>query len=100
MAPLTGENLDALLQVDEGHIEAEDIAAEAGDVGETVAGVGDGEDPVHDQRPPSSKLVAVGHQEGVSGLQAYPTHESEIIGPPRCDDIVNGIIEDSNRSCA
>ena len=65
MAPLTGENLNALLQVDEGHVEAKDIAAEAGDVGETVAGVGDGKDPVHDQRPPSSKSVAVGRQECV-----------------------------------
>lgn len=32
----------------------------------------------------------------VIGLQAYPTHESEIIGPPGRDDIVDGIVEDGN----
>lgn len=53
MAPLTGEDLNGFLQVDEGDVEAKDVAAEAGDVGEAVAGVSDGEDPVHDQRPPS-----------------------------------------------
>ena len=47
LAPLTGQDLDAFLEVDEGDVEAEDVAAEACDVGESVAGVGDGEYPVH-----------------------------------------------------
>lgn len=40
------EDLDALLEVDEGHVEAEDVAGEARDVAEPVARVRDGEDPV------------------------------------------------------
>ena len=64
MAPLTGEDLDTFLKVDKGDVKAEDVAAEAGDVGESIAGVGDSKDPVHDQRPPSLKSAAGGLQEG------------------------------------
>lgn len=45
------EDLDALLQVDKGDVEAEDVAGEAGHVAQPVARVGDGEDPVEDERP-------------------------------------------------
>jgi hypothetical protein len=45
------EDLDALLDVDEGDVEAEDVAGEAGDVVEEVTRVCDGEDPVEDEGP-------------------------------------------------
>lgn len=35
----------------------------------------------------------------MSIIQAYPAHESKVIGPPRCDDVVNGVVEDGDRSC-
>lgn len=45
------EDLDALLEVDEGDVEAENVAGEAGDVAKKVAGVCDSEDPVEDEGP-------------------------------------------------
>ncbi len=48
-APLSREYLDALLEIDEGNVEAEDVAGEACDVGEAIASIGNGEDPVHDE---------------------------------------------------
>ena len=47
----TGENLDTFLEIDEGDIETEDVAREAGDPAEHVAGVCDGQDPMKNQRP-------------------------------------------------
>lgn len=32
-------------------------------------------------------------------IQPNPAHESEIISATRCDDIVDSVIEDSNRTC-
>lgn len=49
---LPGEDLNALLEVNEGNVEAEDVAGEASHVFQAVTRVGDGEDPVHYQRPP------------------------------------------------
>jgi len=43
------ENLNTLLQIDEGHIEAEDIAWETRHVAKPVARVGNGQDPVEDK---------------------------------------------------
>ena len=31
-------------------------------------------------------------------IQANPAHESKVIGASRCNDIVDGVIEDSNRT--
>ena len=31
-------------------------------------------------------------------IQADPTHESKVIGAPRCDYVVDGIVEDGNRT--
>ncbi|KAJ8105878.1 hypothetical protein OPT61_g9914 [Boeremia exigua] len=73
------EDLDALLQIDEGHVEAEDVAGEARDIAEGVAGVGDGEHPVEDQRP-----------------YADPAHEGEVVGAAWCDDVVDGVVEDGD----
>jgi len=44
---LTSEDLDALLQVDEGDVETEDVAGEARHVAQCVGGVGYCEDSVH-----------------------------------------------------
>lgn len=44
---LPGEDLDALLEVDEGDVEAEDVAGETGHIFQAVTRIGDGEDPVH-----------------------------------------------------
>lgn len=46
------EDLDALLEIDEGDVEAEDVAGEAGHVVKEVAGICDREDPVEDEGPP------------------------------------------------
>ncbi len=43
------EDLDAFLQVDEGDVEAKDVAGEAGHVTQPVARVGDGKDPMEYQ---------------------------------------------------
>ena len=45
--PLAGQHLDAFLQIDKGHVEAENVTGESSDVGQGVAGIGDGKDPVH-----------------------------------------------------
>lgn len=50
--PLTGQHLNALLQVDEGNVKAKNITGESSDVSQGIAGVGNGEDPVHHKRPP------------------------------------------------
>jgi len=50
--PLAGQHLDALLQVDEGDVNAKNVTGESSDVSQGIAGVGDGEDPVHHKRPP------------------------------------------------
>lgn len=50
----TLENLDAFLDVDEGDVEAEDVAGEAGDPAQPIARVCDGEDPVQYERPSGS----------------------------------------------
>lgn len=73
------EDLDALLEVDEGDVEAEDVAGEAGDVAEPVARVGDGEDPVHDEGP-----------------DADPGHEGEVVGAGGLHDVVDGVVEDGD----
>lgn len=49
LAPLSGQNLDPFLKIDEGHVEPKDVTRKAGDISETVASVGDGQDPMHNQ---------------------------------------------------
>lgn len=56
--PLSGQDLNALLQVDKGNVESEYIARKPSNVGETIASVRDGKDPVHYERP-ASKMVSV-----------------------------------------
>lgn len=41
-APLSGENLNALLQVDASNIEPKNVARESRDIGKSVTGIGDG----------------------------------------------------------
>lgn len=53
------EDLYALLEVDAGDIEAENVAGEAGDPAQPVAGVCDGEDPVEDEGPSEEACVRV-----------------------------------------
>lgn len=43
------QDLNALLEVDEGDVEAEDVAGEAGDPAEGVAGIRHGKDDVQDE---------------------------------------------------
>lgn len=66
------EDLDALLQVDEGDVEAEDVAREPRHVPQPVARVGRGEHPVEGQRP-----------------QPDPAHEGQVVGPRRRHDVVD-----------
>lgn len=49
--PLPGQDLDAFLQVDKGNVESEYIARKPSDIGEAIAGICDGKDPVHYERP-------------------------------------------------
>lgn len=74
-----GEHLDALLEVDEGDVEAEDVAGEAGDIAQPVARVGDGENPVHDEGP-----------------QADPAHEGQVVDPGGHHDVVDGVVKDGD----
>lgn len=52
-APLSGQDLDSLLEIDEGDVEPENVTGKSGDIGEAVAGVGNGKKPVENQRPTS-----------------------------------------------
>lgn len=45
------EDLDPLLEIDEGDVEAEDIAGEPCDVLQPVTRIGDGQNPVEDEGP-------------------------------------------------
>jgi len=49
---LAGQDLDAFLEIDEGDVEAEDVAGETGYVFESIAGVCNGKNPVHYKGPP------------------------------------------------
>lgn len=79
MVSQQGEDLDALLEVDEGDVEAEDVAGKAGDVAQPVARVGGGEDPVHDEGP-----------------QADPAHKGQVVDARRHHDVVDCVIEDGD----
>lgn len=63
----TVEDLDALLEVDEGDVEAEDVTGESGDPAEPVAGVCDGENPMEDEGPAKTALVGGGSGERGKG---------------------------------
>lgn len=66
--PLSGQDLNPFLQVDEGHVKPEDITRKAGDISQTIARVGDGQNPMHNQRPAStvSTSIRVTKAKGVS----------------------------------
>ena len=49
--PLTRQDLDAFLKVDESDVEAEDIAGKTSHIFEAITGIRNGKNPVHDQRP-------------------------------------------------
>lgn len=49
--PLSGKNLDAFLQVNERHVESENVAGEARDIFQGIGGVGEGQDAMHQERP-------------------------------------------------
>jgi hypothetical protein len=73
------KDLDALLQVDEGDVEAKDVAGEASHVAKPVARVGDGEDPVEDEGPAGDgsmvSMAAVRSASKGESLHADPAHE-------------------------
>ena len=75
--PLASEHLNALLQIDHSNVEAKSIAAEPSNVGESVARISEGENPVHDQAP-----------------DADPGHEGKEIVALRCNNVVYGVRED------
>ena len=47
--PLSCQDLDSFLEVDEGHVESEDVAAEASHICQAVARVCDGKNPMHER---------------------------------------------------
>lgn len=51
VAAKTFQNLNAFLEIDEGYVEAKDVAGEPCDPAEPVARICDGKDPVQNQRP-------------------------------------------------
>lgn len=75
---LPGENLDTFLEVDEGNIEAKDVAWKTSHIFEGVAGVGDGENPVHKERPSEGSLATPTLIES-GNLQSNQGHETKII---------------------
>jgi hypothetical protein len=50
-SPLARQDLDAFLKVDESDVETEDIAGETSYIFKAITGIGNGKNPVHDQRP-------------------------------------------------
>lgn len=50
-APLSREDLDAFLEVNESNVETENITRKTSHISQSVACIGDREDPVHNQRP-------------------------------------------------
>jgi hypothetical protein len=62
---LACEDLDAFLNIDECNVESEDIAGEPRNVFESITGIGDGEDPVHDHGPSRNTLVSIFFDEEV-----------------------------------
>ena len=65
------EDLNALLQVDEGDIEAKDVTREACHVTQPVARVGDGQDPV-EYEGPSRSQGSVSHSMLMDGQTYIP----------------------------
>lgn len=59
LGSLTGQDLDAFLKVYEGYVEPEDVARESCDVFEGIAGIGDGENPVHNHGPSRGMSVKI-----------------------------------------
>lgn len=97
--PLSGQYLDPLLEVDKGNIKSENITGKSSHVGEGVASISDGKDPVENQRPTSSKAVSSCQKNPKkTSLQSNPEHERKIISTSRGHDIVNGVVENSNRT--
>lgn len=67
------------MEINAGDIEAKNVAGEAGDVAQPVTRIGDGEDPVHDERP-----------------DADPGHEGEVVDAGGLHDVVDGVVEDGD----
>lgn len=78
-SPLPRQDLDTFLQIDDCHEEAKGVATEAGDIGQSVARIGDGENAVHDEAP-----------------DAYPRHECKEVCAAGRDDVVDGVGEDGD----
>ena len=49
LTPLAREDLNTFLKVDEGDIKAENVATKSSHVGQTIARIGNRENPMHDQ---------------------------------------------------
>lgn len=81
--PLSREDLNALLEINEGDIKAEDVTGETSDIGEAIASICGREDPMHNQGP-----------------NADPAHEGEKVGAGRNNNVVDGVTEDGNWSYA
>lgn len=87
----TSKDLDPLLQVDEGDVEAKDVAGEACDPAKPVAGVGDGEDPVKNKRPATRRSGKIrGDSESGLNLHANPCHETYVVDTGRLHNVVHG----------
>lgn len=56
---MPGEDLNALLDIDACNVESKDVAREPSDIGQGVAGISDGQDPVHNQRPATMDVSKV-----------------------------------------
>lgn len=56
---MSGENLNALLDIDTSNVEPEDVARESSDVCQGVTGIGDSQDPMHNQRPATINVSQV-----------------------------------------
>lgn len=76
------EHLDALLEVDEGDVEAEDVAGKPGDPAQPVARVCNRQEDMQNEGPStrvSSCFPFSQQQRGGGNIHAYPGHEANIV---------------------
>lgn len=95
LSPLPGQDLDALLKIDEGNVEPKDITRKAGNVGQRITGIRNGKQPMHDQRPAAGSLAGAGNSSRVD-LHSNPAHEGKVVRTPRGHNIIHRVVEDGD----
>lgn len=99
----TLQHLDALLEIDKGHVEAKDVAGESRDPAKPVAGVCNGKYPVQNQRPSrrdNESMICQYLSLGETlSLHSDPSHKSEVIDTSWFHDVIDCTIKHSDGAC-